>query len=125
MKLRIQGNSIRLRLKQGEVDELSRHGRVADRLTLGPDGQHLDYGLEVDESASVLGLRSTATEITVLLPLERAAVWTSTELVGLDGAVDIGDEGEVTLLIEKDFTCLHQRPGEDESDNYPNPAADA
>lgn len=125
MKLRIQGNSIRLRLKQGEVDELSRHGRVVDRVTFGPDeGQYLVYGLEVDDAATAIGLQASATQLLVRLPLERAAVWTSTDLVGLDGTVDVGDEGMLTLLIEKDFVCLHKRPGEDESDNYPHPAAD-
>lgn len=125
MKLRIQGNSIRLRLKQGEVDELARHGRVSQRVTFGPDrGQHLDYGLEVDDTATALGLHSAAGELTVRLPLERAAVWTSSELVGLEGEVDVGDGGLLRLLIEKDFACLHKRPGEDERDSYPNPAAD-
>ena len=35
MKLRLQSNSIRLRLKRGEVDQLAKIGRVEEAIILG------------------------------------------------------------------------------------------
>jgi hypothetical protein len=45
MKLRIQGNSLRLRLTQKDVAHLSDHGRVDSLIELSP-GQALVYLLE-------------------------------------------------------------------------------
>ena len=41
-----------------------------------------------------------------------------TDIVGFDGK-----EGDLYLLVEKDFTCL-DTVDEDQSDNYPNPLAE-
>jgi hypothetical protein len=50
--------------------------------------------------------------------------WCNTELVSLQAEQLVGDSGEMlSILVEKDFSCLMDRKGEDESDNYPNPNA--
>ncbi len=45
MKLRIRGNSVRLRLTRGEVEDFDREGRVEDAAQFGP-GARLAYALE-------------------------------------------------------------------------------
>ena len=42
----------------------------------------------------------------------------TTDKVGFEGK-----QGDLVLLVEKDFTCLDNAE-EDQSDNYPNPLAE-
>ena len=49
----------------------------------------------------------------------------STEQVAIAGEQRLDDGALLTLLVEKDFACLAPRPGEDESDMFPHPEADA
>ncbi len=120
MKLRIQGSSIRLRLKQPEVTTLAETGRVEDRIEIGP-GAALTYALETSD-VSALSVRLDGSDITVLLPRDQAAEWTDTDNVGLEAELAT-DSGTLQVLVEKDFQCLHRRPKEDESDNFPHPEA--
>ncbi|MEL7059217.1 MAG: hypothetical protein AAGN46_04225 [Acidobacteriota bacterium] len=124
MKLRMQGQSLRLRLRPAEVEALAERGRVDERIVFGPEpNEALTYALEVDEAAASLTLRHAPGSLTVLVPLEQAAVWASSDQVGFEGEVDVGDEEPLRLLVEKDWQCLEPRPGEDESDLYPHPNA--
>ena len=121
MKLRIQGSSLRLRLKQGEVATLAAAGRVTDRLVLGP-GRSLTYGLETAEVPAV-AVRQRADELIVQLPRDEASNWCHSDRVGVEADLEVGDGHILKVLIQKDFACLHQRAGEDESDSYHHPAA--
>jgi hypothetical protein len=132
MKLRIKGNSIRLRLTQTEVEIFGREGRVADRVQFGP-GRALTYVLARDAQARTPVAEYYSDELTVLVPEAIAAQWVASQDVGFRGeiqlaaaATDAGTgPGEDTLriLVEKDFHCLVPRPHEDESDHYANPLA--
>ena len=52
MKLRFQFNSIRLRLKRSEVDQLARAGRVEEKIILGQGAIFL-YVLETSTSVDI------------------------------------------------------------------------
>lgn len=122
MKLRVRGNSVRLRLEQAEVEAFGRDGRVADRAALDPR-MPLHYGLlaaDVDQVELAYG----GGHLTVRIPRALARAWSEGDDVGLEARVAVGDES-VKVLVEKDFRCLHKRPGEDESDQYPHPAEGA
>ena len=54
-----------------------------------------------------------------------ALAWALTEQVSMEGEQFLDDGGKLTILVEKDFTCLAPREGEDESDMFPNPQADS
>jgi len=126
MKLRIRGNSVRLRLERGEVAELAEKGQVSDELVFPPDGRHrLAYGLIVDPKATEVEVRGGPGHVSIAVPGALAREFTDTERVGFEGRGPLSGRaggGEVEILVEKDFRCLHQRPGEDESDHYPHPA---
>jgi len=47
--------------------------------------------------------------------------WATTDLVGLEHQIQLKGEEKLAILIEKDFKCLQERPGEDEEDMFPNP----
>lgn len=121
MKIRIQGNSIRLRLSQSEVQTFAETGRVEDEIHFGsvPESS-LRYVLE-RAGVRQLAASYTANEIKVFVPAESGAAWTSTNEVGMESEVSLGNGHTLRILVEKDFKCLTDRPGEDESDNYPNP----
>ena len=120
MKIRIQGNSIRLRLKQEEVATLAETGAVEDRLKFGPDdSQHLIYRLV---AADVTGINTSFNKgvIIVDVPEEDAKTWIWSNRIGFEQDVTVDGES-IHILVEKDFKCLEERPGED--DLFPNPNA--
>jgi hypothetical protein len=112
MKLRIRGNSLRLRLSRGEVTQLAENGRVEDAISFGPS--KLTYVLETSAEGRV-GATYEDHRIVVTLPKDRAASWTSSDEVGIES------DGEVKILVEKDWSCLKPRSGEDDSDAFPHP----
>ncbi|PIB34600.1 hypothetical protein BFP72_03830 [Reichenbachiella sp. 5M10] len=116
MKLRILNNSIRLRLSQTEVDTFAETGQVSAQTHFGT--QTLTYTLSRAEVNDVQASLSH-NEITVAVPIHIADKWLSPEEVGFDNE----GQTETSVLVEKDFQCLHKRPNEDESDSFPNPLA--
>ena len=121
MKLRIKGNTLRLRLTKSEVAAFEENGKYSQDIRFGMGaGQTITYALMASPQEK-MGAVFQDNNITVLVPNDLCKEWTSTELVGMDGNMDIGQEEELYLLIEKDFACLKPREGEDESDNYPHP----
>lgn len=121
MKLRIKGNSIRLRLQRSELAKLKETGRVSEVLTIGPSLEDaFEYGIETSTGDAVQ-LRRHYGALTVVLPEAWALTLASTDRVGYDVSVPTAPGMEVRVIIEKDFQCLVERPGEDESDTFPNP----
>jgi hypothetical protein len=119
MKLRIRGNSVRLRLTRGEVEDFDREGRVEDAAQFGP-GARLAYALE-RAMVGRLSARLEAGTVVVTVPDDLAASWCRTERVALEGDQPAGDGHTLRILVEKDFACLKTRSGEDETDAFPNP----
>lgn len=119
MKLRIRGNTLRLRLTRSEVDEFAATGRFADRIGFG-GGDSLIYAIEKTNAEAVSAAFSGG-EIKVLVPSQLADEWTKTDQVGFDAAYKIGNGDELRILIEKDFACLTPRFDEEADDNFPHP----
>lgn len=116
MKIRINGNFVRLRLSQSEVEKFAQDSQVGDAIQFG--SRSLTYQL-VSSDKDEVSVDFDGSKITISVPTHLSLQWTDTELVGFENA----DQSHVRILVEKDFQCLHKRPGEDESDNFPNPAA--
>src|SRR5438093_3090873 len=114
MKLRIRGSSIRLRLTQAEVAHVAGEGRVEDAIAFGP-GERLVYAL-VSADVPALRARYAAGRIEVAAPSVLAREWAASERVGMEG-----EQGELKILVEKDFACLTPRTDEDDTDAFPNP----
>ena len=114
MKLRIKGDTIRLRLTQSEVAALADGHDVVETTSLP---QPFTYALET--SGETIGAAFAAGRMTVNIPRAIALQWASTEEVSLRGR-----EGGVEILVEKDFACLIPRQGEEDPDAFPNPQAE-
>lgn len=119
MKIRIRGNSIRLRLTQSEIDEFAKSGIVKDTLDFG-NGTQLHYTLEKTDQSD-LSSKFENNIIRTFFPQSKIFEWTKTDMVGLDNG--IMDNKSLFILVEKDFQCLKPRSGEDDADAFPNPTA--
>jgi uncharacterized protein DUF7009 len=115
MKLRLNSNSVRLRLSQSEVDALGERGRVEERIQFAPDRELL-YSVEcADTPEPSAAMEGTA--IRVKLPRTEVKHWIETDQTGIEAS-----QGSLRLVIEKDFKCIHRDSPED-ADSFPNPLA--
>ena len=121
MKLRIKGDSLRLRLAQGEMRALAEHGEVEDKISF-PGGATLRYRLRVDHKSYDISSSYASNLIDILVPRALSERWHGTDLVTLSGSQKTA-AGELRIVLEKDWACLAPREGEDESDNFPHPEA--
>ena len=116
MKLRIRGNSIRLRLSQSEVDSLAGQGSVSE-LTEFPNSRSLEYKVVTGESFDAEFINDV---VLITVHGSQIPAWSSSDQVSLMGELDLQKGGILSILVEKDFKCLTVRP-EDESDLFTNP----
>ena len=121
MKLRIKGDSLRLRVSPSEVTRLLQSGRVEETIHFGKaDDAKLTYAILTSTAHHhALAVRRLAQEIAVIVPLAQARAWAGGEEVGMYSAVDTG-AGQLELAVEKDFACLGKSDGENR-DTYPHP----
>ncbi|MTI22341.1 hypothetical protein E1176_15015 [Fulvivirga sp. RKSG066] len=121
MKIRIKGNSLRLRLSQSEVEEFVSDQIVSDSISFG--NNQLIYALQAEERENIAAKYDNHF-ITVCVPQSLASTWATTDQVSLREEFLLNDSEKLSILIEKDFQCLKPRSGEDESDLYANPLAE-
>lgn len=117
MKIRINGNFVRLRLTQSEVDQFEKTGIVKNHITFGQ--KKLNYELLAIENINDLRAHFDKDCISVQMPATTTHEWATSEIVSIENK----DQTHLRILVEKDFQCLHVRVGEDESDHFPNPLA--
>lgn len=119
MKLRTRGNSLRLRLTRSEVARLAEGGEVTDRVEFGP-GAALSYTIA---RADVAQVRATLEGAHVRVDAPAAVVrdWAATEQVGFEGVQPLDGDRALKILVEKDWTCLTKREGDEDVDTYPHP----
>lgn len=121
MKLRIKGNSLRLRIARPELDRLISDGRIEETISFGPgERSGLTYSLEHTATASAPTVRFSPPSLEVLIPTPQAQKWSLGDDVGIYATIDLGPRGALELIVEKDFACIH---GSDEEnrDAFPNP----
>ncbi len=119
MKLRIQGNSLRLRLNQSEVAQFSKTGFVEDSIQFAP-GAHFAYTLESMSSLSAPQAHFANGSLSIRVPGADANDWVRSDRVGISGDQPLESGKRLSILIEKDFQCLHGDEARD-PDAYPNP----
>jgi len=123
MKLRIRGDSIRLRLKVSEVSRIAAGERLTEKTHF--PGSVLTYCLEVSENRSIETTFSDGNLI-VRLPRPDVEEWAGSDQVSLVSEQELDGAGALSLLIEKDFQCLepgHHRDCADDEDTFPHPSA--
>lgn len=118
MKIRIKGNSIRLRITQTEVQNFAKLGVLQESTEL--PGASLVYRLQQSNSLQQMTADFSANTLTVYIPEPMATQWVNSNEVGYAFNMPLSNGRELALLVEKDFVCL-DNTAEDQSDNFPNP----
>ena len=119
MKLRIRGNSVRLRLSQSDMTKIVDHGLVVDSVEFAP-GEQLEYRLQVVPSGEVRASYQ-GNSVSVVLPQALVEKWAHTAEISIEGLTLLANGSYLKILVEKDFTCLTSRDDEDDADLFPNP----
>ncbi|HKP69946.1 MAG TPA: hypothetical protein VJV05_11730 [Pyrinomonadaceae bacterium] len=115
MKLRIKGNSIRLRLLRSEVERFAAEGRISDEISFG--GNALRYTLLASDTAATHAAMGNG-EITITIPQNTATEWTISDQVGIEAEHPIGEGKILSILIEKDFVCVGRPDDPDRADAF-------
>lgn len=125
MKFRIRDDTIRLRLKRSEVERIAAGISIVGK-THFPDSV-LTYRLDVSDNDAFSASFDNG-NIAVKVPKSKASDWASTDEVSLYAEQKLPAMGSLSLLIEKDFSCLdpgHHRDSKDDEDTYPHPRAES
>jgi len=117
MKLRIRENTLRIRLTQSEIKNIEEGLEVSSYL-LFPNNGKLSYRI-TSHNNPLTTLNYFENTIQIMLgELDRETLC-DPSAVGVQNMHSTkGDD--LSLLIEKDFNCLHPRDGEDQ-DTFPHP----
>lgn len=108
MKLRLEDNTLRLRLEEPEVAAFRQQGRLETVVPLGLSANDcFTYTLERDPTVPALAVRHEAGRVRVLVPASVADDWTSSEVISLRGTQEVADHQVVHILVEKDLGCKH------------------
>jgi hypothetical protein len=121
MKLRIKGNSLRLRVTPSDVEQLLRDGAIREHVQFTPNPKdRLTYEIisSLSEPTATVAYRSG--NITVSVPEFQLKNWAGSVEVGVYTDVALADDQVLSVAIEKDFACLDLTDAENE-DTFPNP----
>ena len=123
MKLRIKGNSLRLRITQSELARLDAGECVVEttRLSAEQNGT-LSFSLKGDASVDEMTVNYQSSRIDVLVPVAEMRAWCGNDEVGVYGTQGVGDRESLEISVEKDYACL-DRNAEDNEDTFANPRA--
>ena len=105
-----------------EIDQLGGQGRVEGQCEFGPSAA-LRYVVTSREQLVPLAAEFKDGEIHIYVNAFDAANLAGTDRVGLETQQPIDEGRSLRLMLEKDFQCLTDRPGEDDSHAFDNPLA--
>lgn len=122
MKLRIKGNSIRLRLGRSEVQRLAADGIIEESTLFGPSvNECFAYAIVSSPDVSCVTANCEDRRLLIRVPSEMIQQWSATDQIGIRALQRTGNEDGLQILIEKDFECVDGPPGESQEDAFPNP----
>ena len=122
MKIRIRGNSVRMRLTRSEIAALDSEGALFETTSFGADSV-FRYGVRLDPAGDAVTAQLTDEGITIDIPEAAGRQWCESDEVSLGAEMGAGENQSLGILVEKDFACLSPRDDEDESDMFPHPDA--
>ena len=112
MKLRVLGNSLRIRLRRSEVEQLAATGRVDFVCDFG--SRQLRYSV-TSEEVPAMTADLTDDQITIRIPAAQVREWADSKQTGIAGQTPT-----LSLLVEKDFVRTAIKEADDH-DRYTNP----
>ena len=123
MKLRIKGNSLRLRVSRSELATLIKSGAIEETIhfAMEPNAK-FTYALRHEPTATTVRIEYLPQQVAVLLSTEDAERWAASDQVGIYGSSETS-VGALEIVVEKDFACLDGNALDD--DAFPNPNAES
>ncbi|MEM6726772.1 MAG: hypothetical protein AAF598_22230 [Bacteroidota bacterium] len=115
MKIRCTTNSIRLRLRKSDIQELESNHHIQETLQISPDTK-FHFELAIAKGIPHPNVHQKDDHMTVYLPESAANQWIHSNQVGIEYYKPVADS-KLQILIEKDFPCL-DRENEDKSDTF-------
>ena len=121
MKLRIKGNSLRLRVTRSELMRLSAGETIEEAIHFAPEPTAVfRYALASSPETNQVGIRYRDGEVTVAIAPEQVRAWSEDSQIGIYATLHLGSAGPLEIAVEKDFACLDGRD-EDNQDTFSNP----
>ena len=105
MKFRCTHNSIRLRLKRSNVDQLAKEGLTEDRIYFGPH-HYLSVQLITDATKQTISAELSGSIVKVILPETIAKPWIDSDAISLEAEQVIEGASALHILVEKDLSCV-------------------
>lgn len=107
MKLRCEHNSLRLRLKKSDLDQLKNNLQLEESVAM--PGGIFTYRLyivsgTIEVTASINGL-----SIEIGIPEQTAKEWMESTETGIYRAIKLQDQDTLSITIEKDFICKDRK----------------
>lgn len=118
MKVRITHDTIRIRLNRSEVQTLGQ-GKSVRMETAVTSGARLLSILQ-PTSIETISLSLLPSSLIVDVPRTQLISWAESDSITLESRQANGTDAGLTILIEKDFHCLH-RDTADDADTFSNP----
>ncbi len=109
MKLRIKGNSLRLRLSKTEVEKLAVAKYLEELTSFG--NNTFVYALQVKDHGDELSADFDGSKITVFIPEIFVKDWAENDVVGFNATMQVSDTESLYILVEKDFKCIDEATG--------------
>ncbi len=110
MKLRCTKDSIRVRIRKSELEELVKQKKIIETVHLGE--KEFSFFLEIADVPK-LNAKFENDMINIFLPEVRAMVWAGSNQVSLENVLEFSNNRKLQLLVEKDFPCKNR-----EEENY-------
>ncbi|MFD0751819.1 DUF7009 family protein [Mucilaginibacter calamicampi] len=112
MKIRIKGNSLRFRLTRSDIATLGSGSAIKEQTEFLSKA----FGYQIIPfDGEIMNADFDGDNLVLQMPKLMIDELAHTDKVGFSAI-----SGAVTVLLEKDFTCL-DNVDEDQSDNFPNP----
>ena len=106
MKLRIEGQTLRIRLSEEDIQTFRTKNLLKHCIGFGDDHQ-LCYSL-VKEVRTGFDLKFRGSDLQVMVPVEQAILWLDSNQIGIEDDVEI-DDATVRIIVEKDLKPKKER----------------
>jgi hypothetical protein len=108
MKLRIKGNSLRIRLTRSEVNKLADTGYLQEQ-TIFPNNTFI-YALQSDENTGALFATLDDYKITMHIPASFIKSWPQNDIVGIDATMPFLKTTHYIFWLKKILSVWMKHP---------------
>lgn len=125
MKVRIKGNSIRIRVTRSELQRILTGEKLHDAIRFGiqPEAS-FGYALSVAEIDAPVAVEYSDQTVSLRVARQVASAWGHESEVGIYATIPVSAGLYLDVMIEKDFACLDRSDAEN-ADTFANPKAGA